>query len=239
MTDEPLAPLPATHSRAALHDALDALLDAMPASAAPVSPEQVEAFWRFVAGLAGGRGVDAFYHAEGQDAAELAPASPKATLPARQERNAHAALLARLLIDVGGDTKAAGPLPGWFRHGTVAADLLWMVEGGPFGNKQKPQILFNPSQSNDGIRRMARETAVMEIARRKGATGRTLISILNHFGITKQQWDGWVRQGGLDEKATAAQTRAKADPAGAGLTDDELRERIAEARKTGKGRATE
>lgn len=239
MTDERMAALPATHSRAALHNALDALLDAMPASAAPASPEHIEAFWGLVAGLAGGRGVDAFYHAEGLDAANSTPASPKATFTKRQQRNYHAALLSRLLMDVCRSGMTQSPLPGNFQHGTIAADLLWMVEGGPLGNRQEPQILFNPSQSNDGIRRLAREAAMREIARRTGATGRSLVSICGQFDIEKTQWDGWIQRDGLRAKVKAANAQGRADPAGEGLTGDELRDRITEARKTGMGRATE
>ncbi|MBR2574536.1 MAG: hypothetical protein IKE14_09425 [Loktanella sp.] len=43
MTDELVAPLSATHRRAALHNACDALLEAMPASAVPALHDQVAA----------------------------------------------------------------------------------------------------------------------------------------------------------------------------------------------------
>lgn len=239
MTDDLMAPLPATHGRAALHNALDALLDAMSVGSAPALPEHVEAFWGFVMELAGERGLNSFYHAEGLNAANATPASPEVTFNDRQKVNYHAALLGQFLMDAGGNDTASSILPGNFDLGSIVADVLWMVEGGPFGNKQKPQILLNPSLSNGGIHRIARETAVMEIARRSGATGQTVTSLLDQFGITKQQWDGWVRHVGMDEKAAAARARGEAHPAGTGLTDDELHKRIAEARKTGKGRATE
>lgn len=206
-----------------------------------------DAFWRFVAALAQGRGITAALHDAGLDAVAAAPASPAATRNFREARAYHIAVLNQFLMDAGGLAGCPSILPANFRHGVVASDLLAMLGGVGGMGEAEPQILKSARGGSANLRRYARQRIVGTVLWRAARTGASRAAIWDALmppdvdGATpdKTVLDKWLAECGGAKGELACTARAAgaagdmASPYAA--TDDELAPVIKLAR-TAQGR---
>lgn len=228
----------------AIHAALDALLDQLPASENAATDAQAQAFWWFISALGQGRGIRERYHAVGLEGAEGAvrlkhPDEAQAN-EARRHARYHQGILLHLLLDLGGlaDLQTGGGaekpsiLPGNFSVGAVCADLLAMMNVGQRGAKKSAcQILVNPSESLDRLRAWARLQVVRELSARKAKDGVPIARSLEAIGVSKERYDKWRQEPEIAEAVSGPATEVFER-----LSDDALRARAAFAETTGKRR---
>ncbi len=187
----------------ALHKLLDDLLAEGDANGGNLTPDS---FWRFVAALARGRGIAAGLHSGGIDASERVPASPRATQDARQGRAYHAAVLRDLILGMGrtqdqpdgAKRDGISLLPGPFNVGTVASDLLSMLENYPGAKAGEGQILPTGNGGQSHLRGFARRKIVGVLHFRAARQGKSMAKIRDALRppLAKGTWEDWQKEVG-------------------------------------------
>lgn len=197
--------------RAALHDALDTMLDRADTEGGRL---EADAFWTFATMLAQGRGLTEGLHLAGIEAVRGLPKSPSKTLTDRQRRAYHIGLLAHLLIGLGRLPGQGSILPENFKHGVVAHDLKGMLGGPGAMGEGDPQILSSGKRGEIGLRREARRRLVGVVRWRMGAAGATRDAVWTDLmggggNAEKSKLDRWQaefggKSGALCREAFAA-----------------------------------
>lgn len=162
--------------RAALHMALDAVLDGADTDGGRLD---ADTFWAFAAMLAQGRGLSDALHEDGLEALRAVPDSPQNTFKARQTRAYHLAFTANLLANIGGLPGQGSLFPVNYRYGVVIDDLLTMLGGEAGTGEGRPQFLTSDRQGLDHMRDLARRRLVGVVRWRMGATGKTREKVWN------------------------------------------------------------
>jgi hypothetical protein len=216
-----------------LRSRLEKLLDDAEHAGGKLDPK---AFWRFVAALARGRGIDDGLHEEALDEVLKVPASPASSYGKRQARAYHLRLLARLIHEMG----EASLLPANFKYGAVAHDLDSML-GGPGGlGKGTPQILYSGREGTDALRAAARRALAGLVEWRRGATGRSREEIWEEImgpDADISTCKRWLRElgPGADEAYAAGKAKDTSSPYARDEGDEEHIRQLVDLARSGQG----
>ncbi|PTM97309.1 hypothetical protein [Mycoplana dimorpha] len=189
--------------RAALHHALDKLLDTGEEDNGRLNPD---AFWDFAGMLAAGRGITEGLHDAGLKAVRAVPDSPRNTFNDRQRRAYHLGLLDALLLSMGRSegqglmpSELGSLLPGNFRQAAIVHDLRVMLGGSDGMGAGHPQILFSARDGNAALRGAACRQLVGVIRWRMGRTGATRNAVWHDLMGTRREiasLNRWQKEAG-------------------------------------------